>query len=101
MKKENLHIGQIYNADENALFWRSLLRNTQAFKNDDRIPGKQIGKDKFSALLGANSSGTHRFKPVIVEKAAKPGALKDCLHELPDVCYNRKNTLFSCPIQSD
>ena len=30
MKKENLHIGQLYNADETALFWCSLPRNTQA-----------------------------------------------------------------------
>ena len=32
MKKENLHLGQLYNADETALSYRSLPRNTQAFK---------------------------------------------------------------------
>ena len=30
-KTENLHLGQLYNTDETALFWRSLQRNTQAF----------------------------------------------------------------------
>lgn len=27
VKKEELHLSQIYNADETALFWHSLLRN--------------------------------------------------------------------------
>ena len=49
MKKENLHLGQLYNADEIALFWRSLPRNTQAFKNEDKIPGKKMSKEKFIA----------------------------------------------------
>ena len=48
----------------------------------------KISREKFSALLGANASGTHRLRPVIVGKAAKPRYLKDCMHELPVVCYN-------------
>ena len=44
MRKENVHLGQLYNADETALFWRSLPRNTQAFKNEDKISGKKISK---------------------------------------------------------
>ena len=32
-KKEDLHLGQLYRADEAAQLWRSLQRNTQAFKN--------------------------------------------------------------------
>ena len=53
MKKENLHLHQLYNTDETALFWRS-PRNTQAFKNEDNIPLKKKSKEKFSALLGVN-----------------------------------------------
>ena len=68
MKKENLHLGQLYNADEIILFWSSLPRNIQAFNNEDKIPGKKISKENFSTLLGVNASGTHRLKPVIVEK---------------------------------
>ena len=66
MKKGKLHLGKLYNADETALFWRSLPRNTQAFKNEDKIHLKKISKDKSSALLGANASGTHCLRPVIV-----------------------------------
>ena len=51
---------------------------------------KKMKNMKFSALLGANESGTHRLKPAIVGKAAKPRAFKDCMHELPVVFYNAK-----------
>ena len=54
MKKENIHLG--HNADETALSWRSLTRNSQALKNEDKIPGKKISKEKSSAMLGANGS---------------------------------------------
>ena len=100
MKKENLHLDHLYNFDEIALFLRSLPRNNQALQNDDKIPGKKIIKEKFSALLGANASGIHRFKTVIVGKAAQPNDLKDCMHELPVVYYNTKNAWFTSPIFS-
>ena len=44
IKKENLHLGWLYNVDETGLFWRSLLRNSQAFTTEDKIPGKKISK---------------------------------------------------------
>ena len=49
--------------------WRSLPRNTQAFINDVKMPGKKINKEKFYVLLGANALATHRLRPVIVGKA--------------------------------
>ena len=52
MEKENLHIGQLYNADETAVFWRSLPRNTQAFKNEDKIPEKKMSKDYKMCFAG-------------------------------------------------
>ena len=61
MKKEDLHLGRLCNVDETALFWRSLPRHTHALKNEDKIPGKKISKEKFSALLGANASGSHHL----------------------------------------
>ena len=60
-KKGNLHLGQHYSADETALLCRSLARNTQAFKDEDKVLGNIMSKDAFSALLGANASGTHRL----------------------------------------
>ena len=101
MKKENFELVKLYNADETALFSRSLPRNTQALKNEEKIPGKKISKEKISALLDANASGTHRLTPVIVGRAAKPRAIMDCLHELPLVYYNTDNAWFTSSIFSD
>ena len=88
MKNEDFHLCKLYNANETALFWCSRPRNTQAFINENKIHGRKISKDKFPALLDANTSRTHRLKPVIVAKAAKPRAPKDCMHELLVVYYN-------------
>ena len=91
MRKEDLHLGQLYNADETTLFWRSLPKQTKALKNEEKIPGWKIGKEKFPALLGANALGTHCLQPVIVGKATNPHALVDCMHELPVVCCSTIN----------
>ena len=77
------------------LFWHSLPTNNQAFKNEDKIPGKKLSKDKFSA------SGTLRLKPVVIGTADEPCCLKDCLHELPVVYYNMQNVWFNAEIFSD
>ena len=101
IREEDLHLNQIYNADETALYWRSLPVNIQAFKDEDKVPGKKISKDKFSALLGANASGTHGLKPVVVGKAAKPRCLKDQMDQLPVIYYNTCNSWFNAAIFED
>ena len=65
------------------------------------MPGKKISKDKFSALLRVNASGTHRRKPVVVGKAAKPRCLKDQMDQLPVIYYNTCNSWFTAAIFED
>ena len=101
IREEDLHLNQIYNADETAIFWRSLPVNTQAFKDEDKVLAKKISKDKFSALLEANASGTHRLKPVVVGKAAKPRCLKDHMDSLAVIYYNTSNAWFNAAIFED
>ena len=96
IREEDLHLNQIYNADETAL----LPVDTQAFKDEDKVPGK-ISKDKFLALLGANASGTHCLKPVVVGKAAKPRGLKDQMDQLPVIYHNTCNSWFNVAIFED
>ena len=79
IKEEDLSLSQIYNADETCLFWRSLSTNTRTFKNEDKIPGKKLSKDKFSALLGTNCLG---FPP----PQARSG-WEGCLATLPQGLY--------------
>ena len=101
IREEDLHLNQVYNADETTVFWRSLPVNTQAFKDEDKVPGKKISKNKFSALLGANDTGTHCFKPVVVGKAAKLRCLKDHMDSLTVIYYTTSNTWFNAAIFED
>ena len=100
MRNEDLHLGQLYNTDDTALFWLSLPKKYSGVKNDDKIPGRKISREIFSALLGANASGTHRLQPVVMGEVAKPRVDKDYMHEFPVVCYNTKNTWFTSTIIS-
>ncbi|KAF2366176.1 HTH CenpB-type DNA-binding domain [Trinorchestia longiramus] len=87
IKKEDLHSNQVYNAHETALFWRSLPKNTQAYGNEEKTPGKKISKEKFSVLLGANASGTHRLKPVVAVDAENTDVTPESIYmkeEEPD-----------------
>ena len=101
IKDEKWQLYQLYNGDKTVFFWWSLPRNTQAFRHEDKTPGRKISKEKLSALLGANATGTHRLTPCIVGKSAKPRALKDLMHELPVVYYNTKNAWFNGAIFED
>ena len=101
IREEDLHLNQIYNANETTSFWRLLPVNTQAFKDEDNVPGKKISKDKFSALLGANASGTHRLKPVVVGNAAKPRCLKDYMDSLPVIYYIISSAWFNSAVFED
>ena len=98
IREEDLHLNQVYNADETAVFWRSMLVNTQAFKDEDKVPGKKISKDTFSALLEANATGTHGLEPVVVGKAAKSRCLKDQMDSLPVVYYHTSNAWSNAAI---
>ncbi|KAG7169737.1 Tigger transposable element-derived protein 7-like 16, partial [Homarus americanus] len=42
IKSEGLLISQVYNGDETGLYWRSLPRNNQAFKNESSSPGRKV-----------------------------------------------------------
>ena len=49
-------------------------------------------------VAGCEFIGYPPPKPVIVRKAAKPRALKDCIHELPVVYCSTKHAWFTSPI---
>ena len=95
---EGLIKAQIYNFDETGLFWRSLPTNTQANIHEKTQKGRKLDKSRISALLGANADGTHRLKPVIVGKSAKPRVLKDCMSDLPCHYYSSRNAWFTSDI---
>ena len=69
--------------DETGVMWRALPRNTQASKEEKKVRGKKVSKERLSVLCGGNATGTHRLKLTVVGKAAKPRALKDIMNRLP------------------
>ena len=98
IENEGLIYAQIYNFDETGLVWRVLPTNTQATRAMGEVRGRKLDKARLSALLGGNADGSHRLKPVIVGKAAKPRALKDIMDRLPVHYYNSHNAWFTASI---
>ena len=92
---EGLQDFQIYNGDETALLWKSLPRKTQAHKEISHVSGRKEPKDRLSIMVCANTDASHRLKPVIVGKSAKPRVIKDIMHRLPVVYKNSKSAWFT------
>lgn len=63
---------QIYNADESGLFFRCLPDKTFVAACEKSAQGFKIQKERVSILLGANSDGSHKLKPLVIGKAKKP-----------------------------
>lgn len=63
---------QIYNGDEAGLFFRYLPERTYVAACEKTAPGAKISKECISILLGANSDGTHKLKPLVIGKSKKP-----------------------------
>ena len=101
ISKEGLLLSQIYNADETGLFYRSTPTNTLASEEEKKIPGRKISKQRFSALCGANATGLHRLKPVVVGKAKQPRCLRGIMDRLPVVWFHSKNAWFTTKIFSE
>lgn len=78
----------IYNADETALFYKLMPNKTLEFKGNKCFGGKS-SKERITALLCTNSTGTDKLKPLIIGKFGKPRCFKGVQH-LP--CEYRHNT---------
>ena len=98
IKDEGLVLSQIYNFDETGLFWRALPSNTQASIHCKSVPGRKLDKSRFSILLGANADGSHKVKPVVVGKSARPRVLKDCMNQLPCHYFSSQKAWFTSDI---
>lgn len=71
-------VGDIYNADEFALFFaappsRNLFKRSDS---SDRRKGSKILKSRVTGLAVSNASGSHKLKMLIIGKSAQPRAFK-------------------------
>lgn len=75
---------QIFNVDETGLFWKRMPTRTYISMEEKSIPGFKMAKDRMTLLLGGNSSGDFKVKPMLVYHSENPRALKGLSkHRLP------------------
>ena len=61
----------IYNMDETALFWKLTPSTTLATES---MPGRKHDKARISIFITTNADGSHKVKPWVIGRAAKPRA---------------------------
>lgn len=96
---QGYHQDDIYNADETGLFFRCLPDKTLTFKGDPCNGGKN-SKERLTVLLGANSSGTNKLKPLIIGKSEKPRCFKN-VKKLPTHYISNKKAWMNGKSFSD
>ncbi|KAG7154717.1 Tigger transposable element-derived protein 7-like 9 [Homarus americanus] len=81
IKSEGLLISQVYYVDETGLYWRSLPRNTQDFKNKASSPGRKVNEEEdltedTRGQRTVNNVKNYNLKSAIFNLAASWKALK-------------------------
>ncbi|XP_066445492.1 tigger transposable element-derived protein 1-like [Eleutherodactylus coqui] len=66
---------QIFNVDETGLYWKKMPDRTYISKEDKCMPGFKPAKDRLTLLLGGNTAGDMKIKPL--HYAENPRALKN------------------------
>ncbi|KAG7172964.1 Tigger transposable element-derived protein 7-like 33, partial [Homarus americanus] len=81
IKSEGLLISQVYNVDETGLYWRSLPRNTQTFKNEASSPGRKVNKERFSdeVLVGDSRDSEDEEDEEPLPKKPKLSVIRESL----------------------
>jgi hypothetical protein len=76
MALRNYSPNDVFNVDETGLFWQLLPSRTMAFRGMRCTSGKK-SKERLTALVGANMSGTEKLPLLIIGKSAKPRCFKN------------------------
>lgn len=77
MEEKSLPAEQIYNTDKTGLLWKCLSDRTLVSCCEKSAPGFKKSKDRFTFVSCTNATGTHKLKPVMIGKFAKPHCLKN------------------------
>ncbi|CAF2983977.1 unnamed protein product [Rotaria sp. Silwood2] len=65
----------VYNCDETGLFFKLIPDRSFVIGTDDCKGGKR-SKERYTVLLCTNWTGTHKLKPVVIGKSARPRCFK-------------------------
>ena len=85
---------QIYNADETGLLWKCLLQRTLVSCREKSAPGFKKAKDRLTVLGCTNAIGTHKLKPVLIGKSAKPRCFKNVNMDVLPVTYKSQRNAW-------
>ena len=62
-------LSDIYNMDETALYYKLQPGHTIA---DRKVMGSKLSKERITIAFCVNADGSHKLKPIIINKAARP-----------------------------
>ncbi|XP_066428508.1 tigger transposable element-derived protein 1-like [Eleutherodactylus coqui] len=68
---------QIFIVDETGLYWKKMPDRTYISKEEKSMPGFKPAKDRLTLLLGGNTAGDMKIKPLLMYHAENPRALKN------------------------
>ena len=92
IEEKNLICEQIYNADETGLLWKYLPQRNFVSFCEKSAPGFKKAKDCLTVLGCTNATGTHKLKPVLIGKSAKPRCFKHAnMDALPVIYKSQRN----------
>jgi len=90
---------QIYKLDETGLLWKCLLQRTLVSCREKSAPGLKKAKDRLTVLGCTNATGTHKLKPVLIGKSAKPRCFKNVnMDALPVIYKSQRNAWMNLEI---
>ena len=97
---ENYEEDDIFNADETGLYWRGLPdRGYYASSNNNKQPsGAKIPKERVTALVTANMSGTEKLPMLVIGKYANPRCFPKDKSKLPVIYRNSVNSWMTSHI---
>nr|XP_033340639.1 jerky protein homolog-like [Megalopta genalis]XP_033340640.1 jerky protein homolog-like [Megalopta genalis] len=85
IERDELQWEHIYNMSETGLIWKAIPAKSLLHCVEQKLEGKKLRKDRVIVCLCTNATGTHKLKPVIINKFRNPRALKYYRHQMPVV----------------
>lgn len=81
---------QVYNADETGLNWRQLPTKTFVTRDEKKVSGRKLLKERITLMVCSNGAGSHKLKLLVVGKSKNPRAFKNTkIENLPVVYMNQ------------
>ncbi|XP_050335026.1 tigger transposable element-derived protein 4-like [Bactrocera neohumeralis] len=90
----NYSMDNIFNADETGIFYKMLPDKTHKMKGETCSGGK-MSKERITAMICANASGTVKRKLLVIGKYNNPRCFKNVKTLPVDYCANNKSWMTS------